>query len=192
MSVDPLILKLDALVRSSLSEARCRHCLSTAKLAESLCVRFHEDPQKGYACGLAHDAAREAPEEAILRLCGLDGLPLTPEEKADPLLLHGRASAMLVAERTGYADPEFVQAVRDHVTGRPSMGALSKILFAADYLEPGRTFLSREFVRDTLALGLDAMTLAVLEGKIQYVRAESKPVSRSSLILLEELERNAR
>jgi predicted HD superfamily hydrolase involved in NAD metabolism len=192
MSGDCLALRIDALVRSSLSAARYRHSLRAAELAEGLCARFHADPWKGYACGLGHDAAREASTEEILRLCRLDGLPIAPAEEEDPLLLHGRASAMLVAREAGCGDAEILQAIRDHVTGRPSMGTLSRILFAADYLEPGRTFLPGDFVRDTLALDLDAMTLAVLKGKIQYVRAESKPVSRSSLILLEELEKNAR
>jgi predicted HD superfamily hydrolase involved in NAD metabolism len=179
-------------VRSSLSSVRYAHSLSTAALARKLCIRFRLDSDKGYVCGLAHDAAREAPAEEILRLCGLDGLPIAREEIASPLLLHGRASAMLVRGRTGFEDPEVLQAIRDHVTGRPSMGPLSKILFAADFLEEGRKFLPPEFVQNTLALGLDAMTLAVLEGKIQYVRAESKPVAKSSLNLFEELTRNAR
>ncbi len=192
MSKDSLLIRINTLVRSRLSAARYAHSLSTAALARRLCVRFRLDADKGYLCGLGHDAAREVPAEEILRLCGLDGLPLAQEEINNPILLHGRASAMLVKESTGFADPEVLQAIRDHVTGRPSMGPLSKVLFAADFLEEGREFLPPGFARRTLALDLDAMTLAVLDGKIQYVRAESKPVAQSSLNLFEELTRNAR
>ncbi len=192
MSRDSLLIEIDSLVRSRLSAARYAHSLSTAALARKLCVRFHVNADKGYVCGLAHDAAREAPAEEIMRLCGLDGLPFAQEEVNNPILLHGRASAMLVNESTGFADPEVLQAIRDHVTGRPSMGTLSRILFAADFLEEGREFLPPGFARRTLTLDLDAMTLAVLDGKIQYIRAESKPVAQSSLNLFEELTRNAR
>ncbi len=192
MSKDSLLIEIDTLVRFRLSAARYAHSLSTAALARELCVRFRLDADKGYVCGLAHDAAREAPVEETLRLCGLDGLSLAQEEINNPILLHGRASAMLVSGSTGFEDPEVLQAIRDHVTGRPSMGPLSKILFAADFLEEGRKFLPPGFARRTLALDLDAMTLAVLDGKIQYVRAELKPVAQSSLNLFEELTRNAR
>ena len=180
-----------ALVEASLSRPRLVHSREVARLASELCDRFHIEEEKGYIAGMTHDLARELDLAEILLLCEGDGLPLSEEERANPLLLHGRAAAVLLAKDTGYADPDVLQAVRDHVTGRSSMGPLSRIVFAADYLEPTREFVSPEFRRRTLGLSLNEMVLAVLERKIRAVRAESREVAAEARALQEELRAHA-
>ncbi|HET6452416.1 MAG TPA: hypothetical protein VFI08_13950, partial [Spirochaetia bacterium] len=76
------------------------------------------------------------------------------------------------------------------VTGRGSMGPLSRIVFAADFLEPTREFVSPEFRRRTLSLSLDEMVLAVLERKIHFVRAASREVAADAKDLQAELKTN--
>ncbi len=71
------------------------------------------------------------------------------------------------------------------------MGILSKIVFAADFLEPTRDFVSPEFRRRTLGLSLDEMVFAVLERKIHYVKAEGQEVAADALALYEELSSHA-
>jgi HD superfamily phosphohydrolase YqeK len=71
------------------------------------------------------------------------------------------------------------------------MGPLSRIIFAADYLEPTRDFVSPEFRRRTLGLSLNEMVLAVLERKIRAVSADSREISPESLTLREELRAHA-
>ena len=101
------------------------------------------------------------------------------------------AGAAILLKDTGDSDPVTLDAVRDHITGRPGMGNLSKIVFAADYLEPTREFVSPEFRRRTLALSLDEMTLAVLERKLHHVRAQSREVAPAAQAFYEELTRHA-
>jgi len=180
-----------ALVEASLSRPRLAHSREVARLASELCDRFHADEEGGYIAGMSHDVAREIAVGEILLLCEGDGLPLSDWERERPLLLHGRAGAVLLTKHTGYSDPDALQAVRDHVTGRGLMGVLSKIVFAADYLEPTREFVSPEFRRRTLGLGLDEMVLAVLERKIRHVRAESREVAPAAHALREELASHA-
>jgi len=180
-----------ALAEASLSRPRLVHTREVARLASELCDRFHADEEKGYIAGMAHDIARELPPEEIVILCDGDGLPLGPEEKSHPMLLHGRAAAAILGKDTGYTDAETLQAIRDHVTGRASMGPLSKIVFAADFLEPTRDFVSPEFRRRTLGLSLDEMVLAVLERKIHYVKAEGASVAADALALYQELSSHA-
>jgi HD superfamily phosphohydrolase YqeK len=118
-------------------------------------------------------------------------LPLSEWERANPLLLHGRAAAAILSKHTGYSDPEALQAIRDHVTGRGAMGSISKIVFVADFLEPTREFVSPEFRRRSLGLSLDEMTLAVLERKIHYVRAEAREIAPDAQALHAELTTHA-
>ncbi len=199
----PLVKAVDSFVRSTISAPRYAHSRQVAELARELCARFAAGQarpgsaeatrfmERGFIAGLAHDAARELPDAGMLLAAARDGLPILSAEKDAPVLLHGRAAAVLLAETTGYGEPEVLQAIRDHVTGRPGMGRLSKILFAADFLEPTRDFLDGDFRRETLARDLDAVVLAVLKRKIQYVRAGFGTVSISSLNLCEELGHHA-
>jgi predicted HD superfamily hydrolase involved in NAD metabolism len=180
-----------ALVEATLSRPRLAHSREVARLSSELCDRFHADEDRGYIAGIAHDLARELDESEMLLLAERDGLPLRDWERANPLLLHGRAAASILAKDTGYEDSEALQAIRDHITGRAGMGPISKIVFAADFLEPTREFVSPEFRRRTLALSLDEMVLAVLERKIHYVKAASKSVAEDAQALQEELKAHA-
>ena len=180
-----------ALAEASLPRPRLSHSREVARLCCELCDRFHVDEEKGYIAGMCHDLGRELETSEIVLLAENDGLPLPPEERASPFLLHGRAGAAILLKDTGYSDPVTLDAVRDHITGRPGMGNLSKIVFAADYLEPTREFVSPEFRRRTLALSLDEMTLAVLERKLHHVRAQSREVAPAAQAFYEELTRHA-
>jgi predicted HD superfamily hydrolase involved in NAD metabolism len=183
--------RASALVEASLSKPRLSHSREVARLASELCDRFHADEEKGYIAGMAHDLARELDVPEIVLLAESDGRPVSECERQTPILLHGRAAAAILMKHTGYADAEALQAVRDHVTGRAAMGPISKIVFAADYLEPTRDFVSPEFRRRTLGLALDEMVLAVLERKLHYVRAAGSPVAPDALALYEELTTHA-
>lgn len=183
--------RVAALVEASLSRPRLVHSREVARLACELCERFRVEEDKGYIAGIAHDLAREKEPSELLELCRSDGLGLSDIEGQAPLLLHGRASAFLLQRLAGYAEPEVLQAMRDHVTGRSGMGLLSRILFVADFLEPTREFVSPEFRRRTSGLSLQEMVLAVLERKMHYVRVASGVLAPESLALHKELKENA-
>ena len=180
-----------ALAEASLSRPRLSHSREVARLASELCDRFRVDEEKGYIAGICHDLARELDVSEIALLCREDGRPIEQWEKDHPMLLHGRAAAAILRKDTGYSDPEVLDAIRDHITGRGGMSSLSRIVFAADYLEPTREFVSPEFRRRTLGLSLDEMTLAVLERKLHHVRAQSQEIVPAAQALLEELTRHA-
>ena len=179
-----------ALVEASLSRPRLSHSREVARLSSELCDRFHADEDKGYIAGISHDLARELEPSELLLLAERDGLPLRDWERANPILLHGRAAAAVLTKHTGYDDAETLQAIRDHVTGRGGMGPISKIVFAADFLEPTRDFVSPEFRRRTLGLSLDEMVLAVLERKIHFVKAASREIAPDAEGLRQELKSN--
>ncbi len=183
--------RVAALVEATLSRRRVAHSREVARLACELCERFRVSEDAGYIAGIAHDLAREKEPAQIITLAAEDGLPVSDLERANPLLLHGRASAYLLVRLAGYDEAEVLEAIRDHVTGRGGMGQLSRILFVADFLEPTREFVSPEFRRRTSGLGLDEMVLAVLERKMHYVRAASGVLAPQSLDLHRELKKDA-
>jgi predicted HD superfamily hydrolase involved in NAD metabolism len=180
-----------ALVEASLSRPRLNHSREVARLASELCDRFHADEEKGYIAGMAHDLARELDVAEILLLAEGDGLPMSDWDRAHPLLLHGRAAAAILMKHTGYDDGETLQAMRDHVTGQSGMGVISRIVFAADFLEPTRDFVSPEFRRRTLGLSLNEMVQAVAGRKIHFARVEGRDIAPAAQALYEELTTHA-
>ncbi len=76
-----------------------------------------------------HDALRDAPEDELVRWA-----PSTP---GPPELRHGPASAAR-AKSEGETDRGVLDAVRYHSIGLAEWDMVGRILYCADYLEPGR------------------------------------------------------
>lgn len=86
------------------------------------------------AVGYLHDALRDEDHD-VLR----ERLP--PVERGLPgPLLHGPAASERL-RIDGVEDGELLRAVAWHTVGDPGFRALGRALYAADFLEPGRTYL---------------------------------------------------
>jgi HD superfamily phosphohydrolase YqeK len=68
---------------------------------------------------------------------------LAPDDWGVPALRHGPAAAERAAQ-DGEADPGILDAVRYHSVGYLSWDSVGRILYLADYLEPGRSFHQSE------------------------------------------------
>jgi predicted HD superfamily hydrolase involved in NAD metabolism len=178
------------LLRRHLGRARRRHCRSTAALASRLARRFGVDARAARLAGLAHDLARELPDAELARLAAADGDPVRPWEAERPVLLHGRAAATLLAAGAG-CGAEVRQAVADHVTGRPGMSALGKVVYVADFLEPRRGFLEEGERRRALALGLEEQAVWVAERVFAHLAREGLAIAPPAVALYEELKGHA-
>jgi predicted HD superfamily hydrolase involved in NAD metabolism len=176
-----------------LSRERFRHSEGVAALSGELCLRFGAPRRAGVVAGMAHDVARELTEPEWRDLASRDGEPFSPDEVDMPVLLHGRAGAILLRDELAVRSPVLLEAVRDHVTGRVGMGTLSSIVYVADYLEPGRAFLTEGERRAILGGGLTAMVLAVTRGIVGYLELRGRPVARAAreLVRWAEMEEGA-
>lgn len=61
-----------------------------------------------------------------------------PQNKKNPFLLHAKVGSFLAREKYGVNDKAILDAITYHTTGRPNMSTLDKIIYIADYIEPGR------------------------------------------------------
>jgi len=178
------------LLKNTLGQERLAHSLRVADLASELCLARGLEAEKGRLAGLAHDWARELPPEQVRKLALRDGQGESILEARYPVLLHGRAAAVGLREKLGIEDPEILEAVACHVTGCPGMGLLGKIVFVADFLEPGRGFVSEEIRKAMLRMDIDEMTVRVLEEIFSYLRSKQRPIAQPALQLAEELRRS--
>src|SRR3990172_2014454 len=82
-----------------------------------------------------HDALRDASPDELARLA--------PDAWGVPSLRHGPAAARLAAEQ-GETDRGVLRAVHYHSVGFAGWDRVGRLLYLADYLEPGRPFRVEE------------------------------------------------
>lgn len=166
---------------------RYQHSLRVAEMAREMCVRYGEDPDRGYFTGLAHDICKDLDDQTQLELAGKDGQEISALERERPFLLHGRSAAVMLREEFGVDDDDVIQAVANHTFGCKDPCALAKIIFAADKIEPGRPQSTEEYRKKLLSMPLDQMTLSVLHGHADFLRSKGLEIARISHIFEESL-----
>ena len=170
------------------SQSRYEHSVRVAETAEKLCRIHGLDPQRGYFAGIAHDICKEMKGELMISLATLDGEPVGKLEQVMPGLLHGRAAASVFKNDFSVEDEYILEAVCLHTFGAPGMGALAKVLYVADKIEPGRSHVTEKYLERVFAMGLDEAMLFVLKENIEFLRDKGKKIAPASLKLLSFLE----
>ena len=185
---DVFVAKMDSYLKSHLSPSRYEHSASTADTCRRLAAKFGYDQKLAYFTGLAHDIAREYSKEELVEWASRDGKPVRDLDLASPVLLHGRAGAMVLKKEFGIEDQDVIDALSAHTTGTAGMKSLAKILFVADYIEPKRKHITPEFLASLEGLDLDGMVYAVLMGTLNHLASKGKGVDPEALELKQELE----
>ncbi|MFC4022728.1 bis(5'-nucleosyl)-tetraphosphatase (symmetrical) YqeK [Oceanobacillus longus] len=134
-------------VKPHLTEARFRHTLRVAETAVHLAGVYNGSISKAELAAVFHDYAKYRPLREMEHWIKKSSLP------KDLLgyhseLWHGPVGSLLVEWEHGIADTEIQDAIHFHTTGRANMSKLEKIIFLADYIEPGRKFPGVEEVRE--------------------------------------------
>ncbi len=155
------VRKIQQQIQSMLSEKRYLHSLGVAEEAQRLAQHYGATEEKAYLAGLLHDCAKEIPAEQALTMLEKYGIAVDEIIKRTPRLLHGPLGACLSQAQFEVTDPEVLDAVRFHTTGKANMNLLTKIIYIADYIEPNRRF---EGVEELRVLAYDSIERAIVVG----------------------------
>lgn len=158
----PDLSELDRHLSATLTPSRYSHSLGVAETARNLAYIYGVSTDKAYLAGLSHDLARELSDQDVIRLAAEWGTPPTELERSRPVLLHGKASARLLERDWGVTDAEVLDAVACHTVGKAEMGPLAKILFVADFIEPGREYHSLVAGWNPETLSLDTLLARIV------------------------------
>ena len=173
-------------LQSSLSIWRYIHTIGVAKEAKKLAAHYGVDQDKAEAAALLHDCAKDYTDDMKRRFCKEYHVPIDEvmEKKID--LVHSFLGAEVAKREFGVEDDEILDAIRYHTTGKREMTPLSKIIFVADYIEPGRkAFEGLEKARELAYQDLDAAVKLILEDTIDYVEKNGNPLHPLSLEALD-------
>ncbi|MCR4736051.1 MAG: bis(5'-nucleosyl)-tetraphosphatase (symmetrical) YqeK [Treponema sp.] len=157
----------------SVKKSRYEHSVRVAQMCARICRYYKFDEEKGYLIGIGHDMCKDFPAEEMIATASRDGFPVDEMERKKPALLHGRAAAVLLKEKFGIDDDEMLEAVACHTFGKVGMCDLSKVLFIADKIEPGRPQVTNDYLNHLFTLSFDDMFKFVLEENYNYVSSKN-------------------
>lgn len=158
-------------MKEAQSSKRFEHTKGVEYTSAALAMRYGASMEDALAAGLLHDCAKCLPGDKQLSICEKHGLVVTDVEKKNPLLLHSKVGACLAEHKYGVTNQDVLNAIRNHTTGRQGMSLLEKIVFVADYIEPGRKEAANlTHIRKLAFEDLDRAVLKILEDTLKYLQ----------------------
>lgn len=112
-----------------------RHVERVAAEALDLAARWDLDPARVELAAWGHDLFRSFAPAGQLRMARECGLPILPEDEANPILLHGPVAAAVLHDKFSVTDEDALAAVRDHTLGLGQMPLIAKVILLADKVE---------------------------------------------------------
>lgn len=161
----------------AMDSKRYEHTLGVAYTCAALAMRYGEDIQKAQLAGLLHDCAKCMDNEKKLHICKKHNIEITSAEYNNPFLLHAKVGGYLARTKYEIEDEDILNAIVYHTTGRPKMSLLEKIVYVADYIEPGRDHASNlNDVRRLCFQNLDQGLLQILEDTLVHLKESKKEI----------------
>lgn len=163
---------------------RYEHTLGVAYTATALAMRYGASLKNAEMAGLLHDCAKCMSDEKRLAICEKHNISINEIEKRNPFLLHAKVGSFLAMEEYHVDDSDVINAILNHTTGRPGMSLLEKIIFVADYIEPGRKQAPNlTEIRKLAFMDLDQALIRILRDILEYLQStgsECDPMTRKT------------
>ena len=123
-----------------LSHKRYEHSLNVAQSAYELALKYDENCEKAYICGLLHDICKELPYKQQKQMALSSGYHLSFEELCSKSLWHAVAGAFYAAKKFEIYDEDMLNAIRYHTIAREKMSRLEEIIYLADLISADRKY----------------------------------------------------
>ena len=161
---------LRKVIRKAQDSKRYEHTVGVEYTAAALAMRYGANVEDALLAGLLHDCAKCMSDEKLVAFCEKNHLPVTETERELPFLLHGKVGGYLAEKKYGVQNQDVLNAIVNHTMGREEMSLLEKIVFVADYIEPGRNRAANlNDLRELAFQDVDLAMLRVLEGTLEHL-----------------------
>lgn len=128
------------------------------------------------------------------KICKKHGIELSETEKINPFLIHAKLGVYIAREKYNVEDSEVLSAIRWHTTGCGKMSDLEKIVYIADYIEPGRDKAPNlSLIRKEAFRNLDEGMYYILKDSLSYLASGTKvmdPATKEAFLYYESLHLN--
>lgn len=158
-------------------KSRYEHTLGVAYTAACLASLYGVDVRKALRAGLLHDCAKCIDSVNMISLCKEFDVEISEIELRNPSLLHAKLGARLAKQRYHETDEDVLNAIANHTTGRANMSMLEKIVFVADYIEPGRDKAKDlQELRRMAFSDIDRAIVKILRDTLSYLERKGEEI----------------
>jgi len=153
------------------------HSIRVAETAVELAVRFApESVGKARVAGLLHDFCRGWSDDALLKTAEKIGLPMSPNARKHPVLIHGSVAVAVLREKFGLDDEDVLAAITHHTVGKAGMSVLEKMIYLSDGAEAGRDYPGVEELRAAMRVSLDEGCLVAARLTLRFLVEKGVPI----------------
>jgi predicted HD superfamily hydrolase involved in NAD metabolism len=163
------------IVKKQLTEHRFQHTLGVTDTAIILAKQYGVDEKKAELAAIFHDYAKFRPKDEMREIIVTQGMP-KDLLKYNTELWHAPVGAYLAEHEAGITDQEVLGAIRYHTSGRTGMTTLEKVIYLADYIEPGRHFPGVEEVRELAKLNLNTALIKAVQNTIIFLLKKNQAI----------------
>nr|WP_295969541.1 bis(5'-nucleosyl)-tetraphosphatase (symmetrical) YqeK [uncultured Bacillus sp.] len=174
------------IVKKQLTKHRYEHTLGVMETAVELACQYGADEKKAELAAIFHDYAKFRDKEemkVIIKEQQLENALL----EFDSELWHAPVGAYLAEKEADITDPEILNAIRYHTSGRPNMTVLEKVIYLADYIEPSRHFPGVEEVRELAKENLNKALIQAMKNTILFLMNKNKRVFPLTILTYNDL-----
>lgn len=169
-------------LKSNLDKDRYEHTLGVAYTSICLAMKYEVDLQKAEIAGLLHDCAKCIPDDKKLKKCVEHNISVTEIEREQPHLLHSKLGAFIAMNKYNIHDKDIINAILKHTTGSVDMTILEKIVFVADYIEPGRNKAKNlTNIRKIAFEDIDMAVYIIMKDTIEYLQTKNNKIDKTTL-----------
>ncbi|WP_053219102.1 bis(5'-nucleosyl)-tetraphosphatase (symmetrical) YqeK [Virgibacillus senegalensis] len=164
------------IVEPHLTKARFEHTVRVTDTALELANKYGGKLKTVELAAIFHDYAKYRNREELRSWIIHE--PTLPKDLLEyhHELWHGPVGALLVQREVGIQDKEVLTPIRWHTTGKTGMNKLEKLVFLADYIEPGRHFPGVDDVRKAAEENLDYACWMVSKNTIHYLMSKNQRI----------------
>lgn len=177
----------DALLKEKLKPSRYTHSLCVMERAVELALKNGVDTTRARLAGLLHDIMKNVPDKEMLQFIEDSGIILLYADLCAPQLWHAIAGAAYMKEKLGIDDPDVLNAVRYHTTGRAGMSKLEKVVYLADLTSADRDYPDVKKARRIADRSLDEGVLYGSEYLISDLVGRERVLHPDTLACYDEL-----
>ena len=157
-------------IENNFSEKRKIHTEGVRETAVKLAEKYGVDPSKAEIAALFHDMYRGVPVDVLNYY--VKHMKLDSKYINNANLAHGKIAAIIMERDYGVTDPDIINAVSFHTTGRAGMSQLEKVIYIADAIEPNRRYPGVDELRKAVWEDLDRACLMSINHTINYVSGQ--------------------
>lgn len=155
-------------VKKNLTQKRLIHTAEVTALGIDLAKKIGVSEEKTYIACILHDCAKYLDKNDFPQFTMPKDVPKPVE--------HAFLGAFVAENVLKVGDPEIIDAIRYHTSGKADMSLIGKIVFVADMLEKGRTYDGADYLRSLLGGDFEKCFRECLSEEMKHLLAGGKEI----------------